>query len=135
MKNIYIRIQVLGKNEIQFSSPLNEWAKHQLPDVSFSDFDNYSEGYYIDQIINMAEKADRVILEISAVETDVTGQVTRFFNRLSRNTGIRCLTLFDGKNNVLEKMAAMISQGNFYFNTGTTVAREAVTKFLNAPVK
>lgn len=122
----FIWIQVLPKEKISYSCPLAAWAKSNFPDLTIFDFDNYSEVFVVDQAGPLMIESDRLAVLIQAEEGALTGQVTRFLNRLSREPKGIPLIILEGRHAVIEKMIRVIAEGKFLDNPGTEEQKTAI---------
>jgi hypothetical protein len=129
MSNTYIWIQLLEKDKIKFSSPLGDWIKEMFPGIERFDFDNYSEQFVVDHVIDQAAVAEKLIVAIDAAENIETGPVTRFMNRLVRMKGTK-LIILNGHNALIEKMTGVLDQKDILTNPGFIQSKEAIIHFL-----
>jgi hypothetical protein len=84
----------------------------------------------VDKAIEFAANCRRLILILDTGEEEA-GQVTRFLTRISRNKDQRVLVVFNGKNEMIEKMAKVIA-GNWYYHEPDPVTqKEIINDFLN----
>lgn len=129
MSNTYIWIQLLEKDKIKFSNPLGDWMKEKFPGIERFDFDNYSEQFIVDHVIDHAATAEKLIVTIDAVENTETGPVTRFMNRLVRMK-VTKLVILNGHNALIQKMTDVFDQKDILTNPGFIRSKEAIINFL-----
>ena len=129
MSQTYIWIQLLEKDKIKFSNPLKDWIRRQFPGTDVFDFDNYSEQYIVDHIIEQASGSKKLIVEIHATETVETGPVTRFMNRLVREKE-NTLIILSGANSRIEKMIGVFDSNFVLINPATSQIKKAISDFL-----
>ena len=130
MPHTYIWIQFLEKEKIKFSNPLGEWIREKFPGITALDFDNYSEKFVVDPIIDQAAGSEKLIVDIHAAENVETGPVTRFMNRLTRKK-TNILIVFSGHSPIIEKMIGVFDQKFVLTNPGIRQVKEAITGFLS----
>lgn len=134
-KGAFIWIQVKKPEEIQFTNPLADWFKSPTEGKSVYDFDNHSEAFIIDRILEIVNQYRKLILVIEATELE-TGQVTRFLNRISRITRIKdqeIAVFFNGRNEMIEKMAKVIGGSRFYPGEDPDNQKKIISEFLETP--
>src|SRR3990172_2748605 len=134
-----IWIQVKKPGEIEFANPLVDWFKTRADGHDVFDFDNHSEIFIIDKVLEIIAEYCKLILVIDAMDQD-TGQVTRFLNRISRITGIsgimkpEVLLFFNGRNEMIERMAKVIGGSRFYSGEDSDNQKKIIGEFLDIPL-
>lgn len=129
MADTYIWIQLLEKDKIKFSNPLKGWIGKRFPGIDAFDFDNYSEQFIVDKIIDQAAGPGKLIVEIHATDKIETGPVTRFMNRLARLKA-NTMIIFSGRNSIIEKMTSVFEKKSVLINPDPIQTKEAIIDFL-----
>ena len=109
---------------------MSAWIKQKFPGIVIFDFDNYSENYLVDQAIELAENSEKLIVLIQAGPKVNTGQATRFLNRIFRMKKNKVLVLFEGENDILEKMIKIVDENHLILQFNVDKHGDILLNFL-----
>jgi hypothetical protein len=131
MKNIYIFIQALLKENITWEIPHAGVIKEKLPDLILFDFDSYSDSFLVDQAIKLMEDAGRILILIRAEPGIQGGSILRLFNQLPKQKNAQILTILEGNNLVIEKMLKVLDKDKIKAEINPELQKKILLEFFN----
>lgn len=126
---VTIHIEVGDYNKINYKKEVLTWMREQYTHLITFDFDSHSEATVINYALDLLKQGGEIIVIIDVFPNANSKPLLKFMDSLSRQKSKSVLIIYNGEDELIDKMLSVFSKETVIRNIDTSTQKDKIKAF------